>query len=312
MKAMPAGHTHVVLPDIHGNYAGFLELLYACGAIDASGRRRPGFAIAQLGDLIHGGHEVTEADRVTLELGRELIDVCLLGNHELPFVTSIEPALFAGVHARNGVAAHPSCQTELNAAMREGFFQAAVAIDGWLLTHAGLSPAHLVDADGKVLDEWREAISSPEALAELLEERFVRRLQSHERDAVIDAISGWRGGESRHGSILWADVQEVVFAAEELGNPVPQIVGHTPRMALRPHVFELPAGLPLGHEPIWALDMAGIDDGSMAALINEEPGQDAWREVIIDRPVRPLRAGASVSTEDARAQAMDDILSRRG
>jgi hypothetical protein len=290
----------VVLPDIHGNFEAMRQLLISVGAIDEDDQRQPGFFIVQLGDLIHGGHDITEADAMTLELAEKWVDVWLLGNHELPFVTSIVSD-FVGLHRQAGsghLGQHPSCQLQLNRAMREGRLRAAFALDGWLIAHAGLNVTHIHNAS------WGDDIHAAALISSLnpsfkavsfmaaINERFEERLTSGERDLIIDGVSTKRGGFDAVGSIFWADAREVVAAAKRYGNPVPQIIGHTPRSSkhlklYRPKRFALPSKRGYGRAPIYAIDLAGIDNGYIGCL-TKHANESEWSPHVIVRPPRPL------------------------
>jgi hypothetical protein len=274
-------------------------LLLEVGAINEDGSRNDGFFIVQLGDLIHGGHDVTAADAETLHLARTYIDLCLIGNHELPFITPL-PTAFVGMHRERGRAYHPVAQRALNTAMREGFFHAAAAVDGWLITHAGLVSAYLHDDESANAD-LRAASELPlperaNAFADALNQHFLNRLSTHERDLVVDGVSPYRGGGAAHGSIFWADLNEVLASAFEFANPVPQIVGHTPRADDRLRLYETPS------QPIYSIDLAGIDNGYIGCL-SKSASADKWSEHVITRCERPLQARGDLVLDLARVHA---------
>lgn len=108
-------------------------------------------------------------------------------------------------------------------------FRAAYAVDGWLLTHAGVSPklARLIPPG--VISGGAETI------AEWLNEEFLRQLATPSPGAAYGrTLSGHgplfkvhvcRGGLDEYGGIFWFDAsQEQTQPAREVGR---QIFGHT-------------------------------------------------------------------------------------
>lgn len=305
MKLPAPSDIRVILPDLHGNHVALMKMLRGVGALTAEGERVPGFWVCALGDVVHGGHNVTDADRVTLELACEYgwVDAAVLGNHELPFVTSL-PSAFVGMHGEGGRAYHPSCQAELNRAFRAGFFTAALAVDGWLLTHAGFSPEHLYDDEEHPTNhDLRAALRTEDparSLADCINDRFEKRLMTHARDIVIDGVSSWRGGVSAVGSVFWADLNEVVHDARKHGNPVAQVIGHTPRPDSKHKLFAFPFELELGHHPLLSVDLAGIDDGFIGCVTKRALDRE-WTSHVITRPVRPS-GGVTAASYCSRAR----------
>ncbi|MDD2540637.1 MAG: hypothetical protein PHH28_06285 [Desulfuromonadaceae bacterium] len=91
-------------------------------------------------------------------------------------------------------------------------FQAAYAVDGWLLTHAG---CHIRLAQHKT-DVVAIAGRLNSKMAEYIEKPYEPGSQG------IFAIGGGRGGECRVGGIFWHDFKRETGLA-----PIKQIFGHT-------------------------------------------------------------------------------------
>ncbi len=311
------GDLRVVVADVHGNHVLLKRLLQAAGALDEAGRRLPGTWAVQLGDLIHGAQDLRpeapateedgpqytaaaaparrdtlQSDAGTLRLAfREgWLDGALIGNHELPYLTSRISGAFAGMHRRpDGVPEHPSCQADLAAALRDGFFRPAAAVDGWLLTHAGLSPEHALDGEGRVTDAELAAACAAGAgpAADLICERFLERLTGgREPEGLTDGISPWRQGTWPAGSVFWADAREITAGIARHGPPAAQVAGHTPFANSR--VTRIPWPARPGDTGTWLIDLAGIDDGYGACLI-KRAGDEDWTPVVVPRPRRPGR-----------------------
>lgn len=279
MDSAPADKRLVVLADIHGNWPTMLDLMRETGAVDVNGAKDPATWVCQLGDLLHLGHDVWEADAETLRLGLELIDCILLGNHEIPFATSMEMS-FAGMHCGVNSGLHVDTRRLLNVAMREGRLQAAVEVDGWLVTHAGLCPTFLHGSS--IAPRYREELlahaGSAAAMSTHLNERFERRLISHEPDPVFDWIGADRTGKHDFGGIFWCGWQVLQASVRRFGTPFGQIVGHSPRRD------SAPATDPTAQ--IWNIDLAGIDAGFMGALVKES-GEENWTCKVVRRRRRP-------------------------
>lgn len=279
----------VLLADLHGNHPALTALMRAAGVISYTGERNPAVWVAQLGDLIHGGDDVTFADADTLTLAERSIDCQLVGNHEAPYLYPGAPA-FAGMHDPDGrPPRHPYCQEQLDAWLAAGRWRAAVAVDGWLVTHAGLAPSFLQGplADPELVaacDEQRPAEVAA-ALAGVINRRFVQRVSRRERDPLFDAIGRARGGIAPVGGVLWCDWGELKREVRHAGTPCGQVVGHTPMPQRRDG--NQPRRLRIAeHIALINTDLAGIDDGYIACLV-KAPGQPDWTGITIPRPPRP-------------------------
>jgi hypothetical protein len=243
----------LVVGDIHGDWRSMLALLRRVGAIDDVGERQPGWWLAQLGDLIHGGRPSIDDARCLAE-GLRLFDVILYGNHELPHA---HPAA-RFPHFVGAAPLTPDAQQTLDRAVAAGRFSAATSIDGWLLTHAGLHP--------RFQDELGTSHDAATAAA-LLHERFARRVADSAHDPVFDAVGWARGGIDPVGSIFWLDWRDLRRVAS--ANRLHQIVGHTP----------CEDGPERAGERLWCVDVGAALSGQVCALLRE--GADgAWQPIV--------------------------------
>lgn len=99
-------------------------------------------------------------------------------------------------------------------------FLFAVAIDGILYTHAGVTQAWV--RDNKILTENQIRYRlKPESGAGILEER----INGAEHFSLFNQVGFARGGKTDAPSPLWADLRELINDPLE---SVKQVVGHTP------------------------------------------------------------------------------------
>lgn len=109
-------------------------------------------------------------------------------------------------------------------------FKAAYAVDGWLCTHAGVSP--------KLAKQIPEAVrvSGVEAIAHWLNQEFARQLQirnskcadgvSRYGDGPLFNVAACRGGTNEYGGIFWFDAEgEQTQPSPKVGR---QVFGHSP------------------------------------------------------------------------------------
>lgn len=179
------------------------------------------------------------------------VDV-LLGNHDFQYLLGV---------------AGPGTHMGLMRFVSETLFQlgpqAACEVDGFLLTHAGLTRWF---AD-EHLDDPQSAAEAAEQLNDLYEDGSARALEAIFSRGMV------RGGCDAPGP-LWADKCEL---EEDPVDDIPQIVGHTPvATACRGEMRELGESAP----EIWFCDtfslqsdMTPIGDGSM--LIVEDGNVEA-------------------------------------
>ena len=252
----------MIVGDVHGAYRGLEILLREVGAIDERGDRLDTHFVAQLGDLVHLGDNVREADVHALELGQRWIDLQVLGNHEGFYTHRLESCWWTHMHRPDQV--HPDLLTRLPQLASKGRYHIAASIDGWILTHAGIHPHH----QQALLEESGEA---PEAVVQTLTRIFNDRLANGRRVPIIDSSGPIRGYDREAGGVLWCDFTEQEETVDR--NRLHQIVGHTPQdRAPR-----------LVGESIWAADMGGARTGTMSALV-KEAGRDEWVPMVLPAP----------------------------
>jgi len=268
-RSAEIGETRIIVADIHGNPRNLYRLLLAGGAISPDGRKNPGYWVCQLGDLLHCGTGVWEGDRDTSLIGPEWVDNQLLGNHELPYITKRIDSTFAGQHYH----LHPDLDRRLRINMQSGHYQAAAAVDGWLVSHAGADPRLLRDAG------MLELVDDTSALAEALNTHWIERLSGRrDPEPLMDWIDHKRGGRNFTGSIFWCTYSELMRGYQkmsEMQGRLRQIVGHTPR-----------AKGPYCRNGIWNIDLRGIETGMVSALI-KRPDQEQWHPIVLGRAKLP-------------------------
>jgi hypothetical protein len=243
--------TRVVIGDIHGDVVGLGALLQAIRVIDADRRRQDGFWVVQLGDLLHMGHRQMVRDRDTALLADGVVDVQLVGNHELWHAYGLDAGFFHGIDPD----VYPETREALRRWIDRGQLLAACDIDGWLISHAGV---HSCYASGLA----RDAASA----AEQINERFRRRLSSRKAVALFDAVGYSRGGVSEHGGIFWEDFK---LLARDATNPWRQIVGHTPQPDVR-----------CVNNRAWCVDVGAALSRRVPALVKQGCKGD-WEPLVV-------------------------------
>jgi len=193
----------IIISDIHGKKE----------AAQAFLAYKPDEEHVCLGDIIDSrGKMITLAEeRACLSLMLESSTICLWGNHELAYL----PERPWPCYGNFGVAAF---EEQLNAARSR--FLAAYAVDGWLCTHAGVSPKLARRISPEVI------AAGSEAIATWLNEEFIRELASSDCNGPLFKIPMCRGGTDEYGGIFWFDAEgEQTQPARQVGR---QIFGHTP------------------------------------------------------------------------------------
>ena len=202
----------IIIGDIHGNEAAARAFLL----------HKPEVTHVALGDLVDSRKKVGfESEAACLDLLLSSEAVLLWGNHDLAYL----PERPWRCYGNYGELAFRQ-RYHLN---RDRFL-AAFAVDGWLCTHAGVSPeiATLVPAETIAM--------GVDAVACWLNVEFARQLQIRDTDVIVGEprfgfgplfnISVWRGGCRSYGGIFWFD------AESEQSQPAPavgqQIFGHSP------------------------------------------------------------------------------------
>jgi hypothetical protein len=188
----------VAVGDVHARADVLRALLAALGALDSRGRRRRGFWIVQVGDLLDR-RATAEANLRTARLAAEAFDVVLAGNHEVEMLA--EPGSTYG--------------RALATLANQGWPHAAAALRGWLLTHAGVHPELTHDLP-------RQA----EECAVVINDRWHRRSTAGPGEPLFDWVGPARGGTAPYGGLFWrADSEWPPYGRTPWG----QICGHVPQ-----------------------------------------------------------------------------------
>lgn len=233
-----------VIPDIHGDLGILYGLLHSQGIVNRSWERiDKETTVVQLGDLAHCVSASTTGDEACLGKTEEWFDVYLIGNHEHPY--------FGGPRF-NGFWLNPVIGHKLQLLNGIGLIKAAHAVDGILLTHAGVIEGATLDNDigPGTSEEWASVLND-----------LWQRNTIH---PIFSTIGESRGGSARNGGILWSDFSEPKH------DGFPQIVGHTvdEKVRLRRRPFAEAWGPPqypfeINHGDVLCLDIGS--DGTTAA-----------------------------------------------
>lgn len=200
----------IVIGDVHARADVLRGLLESMRVLDSRGRRRPGFWIVQVGDLLDRRARPA-ANLRTARLAAKVLDVALAGNHEADILatgTNVHGAALATLASR-------------------GWPQAAAEVGGWVVTHAGIHPelthglsAHAGECAAEINDRWH------------------RRSASGTADPLFDWVGPARGGISPYGGVLWGAGSEWPPGSR---TPWGQIYGHIPQT--RPRLLAGPRWL---------------------------------------------------------------------
>jgi hypothetical protein len=213
-------HT-IVLGDVHGNLDALKATLRANGVVDENDNKNTDWRVIQVGDLcnmvplgeIYRGF--VSQDFETLQFGLEVIDTILVGNHELFFTHGLETGRWHGM-ARVGELAEGMMSLISQATWNEQFL-AAVEVDGWLVTHAGIN----------IFRPWMD--DDPAVVADILCEVLVDMAthQKSDPDKVRHRtlLSDERFGSAQENTIFWCRPWD--WHPSNVA-PFGQIVGHTP------------------------------------------------------------------------------------
>jgi hypothetical protein len=188
----------IVVGDVHARSDALRALLGELGVIDSTGRRRKGFWVVQVGDLLDR-RATPEANMRTARVAVSALDVVLAGNHEVEMLTergSPHGAALAMLGTR-------------------GWPHAAAELGGWLVTHAGIHPdlAHGLprgaeDCVAEINDHWH------------------RRSPADIAHPLFDWVGPRRGGISPYGGLFWSANDEW---PPHRHTPWGQICGHVPQ-----------------------------------------------------------------------------------
>jgi hypothetical protein len=274
----------IIVSDMHGNYRNLYRLLLAAGAINRDGSRNPDYWVCQIGDMIHGGADVRQADNDISLLSAQWVDCQLVGNHDLAFLTSRINSRFHGQHQY----LDPDLSRRLQINLHNGHFRAAVGVDGWMVSHAGLDPRLFDQLEGQPdISEFTGSEKEIQALADSLDNLWIERMIGQQSiNPITDWIGRERGGREHTGSIFWCSWSELMAGYHKRPQAVKklkQIVGHTPRA-------DAPA---CKLDSCWSTDLVGIDEGQVACLIKpaktskQRLPENDWQPLVLRRTTRP-------------------------
>jgi len=200
----------IIIGDIHGDI----------DAVRAFLSYRPDVPHIALGDLVDSRrHGVSfEDEQVCLELLLHSQSELIWGNHDLAYLPE-RPWLPYGPYAEE--AFRKQFQQNRNR------FKAALAVDGWLLTHAGVAqqlvksmPAELVGGGVEIVASWLRAEFERELKIAGPNIALTRRF-GH---GPLFQIHVCRGGQDHYGGIFWFDPE----GEQSQPSPhLPQIFGHS-------------------------------------------------------------------------------------
>jgi hypothetical protein len=192
------GVIEVVIGDVHARADVLGALLAALGVLDSRGRRRGGYWIVQVGDLLDRRAQ-PEANLRTAQLAVKTVDVVLAGNHEVDMLS-------------RRASPHGPALATLSV---RGWPQAASEVGGWVVTHAGIHP------------ELTHGLSpvAHECVAEI-NDRWHRRDPRQIGDPLFDWVGPARGGVSPYGGMFWGAGSEWPPGGR---TPWGQICGHVPQ-----------------------------------------------------------------------------------
>ena len=195
----------LVIPDIHN------DVLRAEAAIaQLAGRYE---RIVFLGDYFDDfGDSPDEICRVAQWLKHSVDQpnrTHLIGNHDLAYLVPSTFTCCSGFTHEKMRAAAPV----LNSIPRDRL-HAAVEVDGWLVSHAGVLPHHGANHSAAEIAAWADTI--------------LRQLFAGGRPALF-AAGAARGGREPAGGITWCDWDEEFVPTDGLH----QVVGHTPGTTVR-------------------------------------------------------------------------------
>lgn len=157
---------------------------------------RAGTLVVQVGDLCNCVSNSIGADQECLRRAPEWFDIYLVGNHEHPYFDG--PAFSGFWH-------DPEIKHLLRHYESRGLIRPCVAIDGVLVSHAGLT------------SRWGGLVAS----ADEAESWLVQEWRGRTNGGPFSTIGRDRGGWDRSGGVLWADWREPKRMAFS------QVVGHT-------------------------------------------------------------------------------------
>lgn len=194
----------LILGDIHGNFEKARAFL----------KFKPEEEHCFVGDYVDSFEESDEDILRTLKLCIESDAILLLGNHDLHYFKE-PPFMCSG---RRGWMAK-GLEDIFEAFVAEGRFKPAIYIDGFLVTHGGISEGLGNSLQTKCRTKLIEKINSE--WKSYLETRFLRKPNMPRVQSKIFNIGVARGGRDSFSGIFWAD-----YRSDKLFG-VPQVFGHS-------------------------------------------------------------------------------------
>jgi hypothetical protein len=192
------GVIEIVIGDVHARAELLHRLLIQLGVLDSRHRRRQGFWIVQVGDLLDR-RATPDENLITARLAVGALDVVLAGNHELE--------MLAGRGSTHGAA--------LATLAARGWPHAAAEVAGWLVSHAGVHPELTHDLPDRA-DECAAEIN----------DRWHQRAPEGIADPLFDWVGPARGGISPYGGLFWSAGSEWPPSGRTAWG---QICGHAPQ-----------------------------------------------------------------------------------
>ena len=210
---------HIIVGDIHGELAGFREILARAGLIDGAGNwSGRNSVLIQTGDVIDRGPHSVEAIRFLRTLqeqaeaaGGRVVRLC--GNHELMLLQG--EYYFANFPDPEGMA------RELREEVLAGRILASYTDGSRLYTHAGLRT--------KVRQEVKKGTRplGLKGLSDRLNRIFVENLKKGDlKTHPIFHADSVRGGSHEIGGIFWGDYSRIMASGNAYD--IQQVFGHTP------------------------------------------------------------------------------------
>lgn len=144
----------VVISDIHSRKNKLMDALEQAGVF-FEGNRNPGFQLIQVGDAVSAGYGMKEADFYLYWVSLlEPQDVELVGNHEQPILCTNHNIRFYGFDM--GDMGTDGCDVDLihEVLSRRDRYVGAYAVNGWLITHAGVYSDYLKGETAEEAAEW--------------------------------------------------------------------------------------------------------------------------------------------------------------
>jgi hypothetical protein len=195
----------LILGDIHGNLS----------KAEAFLAFKPEETHIFVGDYADSFEETDEEIYKTLKLCIESPAILLLGNHDLHYFS--EPPFTCSGHRAY---AHKSLNEIFEAFVAENRFKPCIAVDGFIVTHGGVSNEFGNSAlKVKDVDVIAEKITFLWQI--YLDTRFLRSPNTPRFKNSLFAISPTRGGMDRFSGPFWAD-----YRSDNLYG-VPQVFGHS-------------------------------------------------------------------------------------